>query len=88
MTNWTIEQVAEWLAKEGFGQFIQGFKGKYIAEIKIPISNEFVRKSKIFDQQLHGRILAIASYAMLVSFISIQKRAKTTFFQTCTWCDS
>jgi len=34
MANWTTEQVAEWLKKEGFEQFIQGFKGKHIAENK------------------------------------------------------
>jgi len=27
MANWTTEQVAEWLKKEGFEQFIKVFKG-------------------------------------------------------------
>ncbi len=30
MSNWTIEQVAEWLKKEGFEQFINIFKGNQI----------------------------------------------------------
>jgi len=34
IANWTTEQVVEWLKKEGFEQFIQSFKGKYISESK------------------------------------------------------
>lgn len=53
MADWTVEQVAEWLRKEGFGQFSQAFKGK-------SMRFEFIQGNEmsILDRRIDGAALS------------------------------